>query len=159
MKLLSFESPEFYILCDQTQNIPLYDKNINLIIENYIYQEVHETCSEQLTSIIRTKYGIKHGSYQVFDNNNQLRKQCFYHDGLLHGEFKEWWSNGNLKMDTFYNNDALHTQHHHLFFENGSLWISMSYIQGIKTDELIVYRSNGSVYQTHRFDDKGVRIC
>ena len=61
-KFIDYNSPEKDILIEHFKTIPMMDKWIANIIEEYIYSTVREYYPDgSLKSEYRTKYGEKHG--------------------------------------------------------------------------------------------------
>ena len=51
------------------------------------------------------KDGKKHGKVQVFyKNNNKLRYEGNYNNGLMDGKWTYYWENGNKKVEGLFKN-------------------------------------------------------
>ena len=104
----NYNSPEYKILKDVFENIPMMDTYIANVVEEYIYSTVKEYYPEKEGGLLNceylTKYGKKHGKYKNWFYNGQLYVQIFYKDGKEHGEYKEWDEYGNIDIKTTYIN-------------------------------------------------------
>ena len=100
-KFVDFNSPEKDILLEHFKTIPMMEKWIANIIEEYIYFTVREYYPDgSLKSEYRTKYGEKDGEYKEWHDNGQLYIQTNYVEGKLHGEYKKWYDDGKLCSQT-----------------------------------------------------------
>jgi antitoxin component YwqK of YwqJK toxin-antitoxin module len=105
-KLENFNSPEKEVLLELFEKMPMMDKWIASLIENYIYSYVREYYpSEEGGSLkceYRTKFGLKDGECKVWYDNRQLWQQTTYIDDKVNGEYKRWYDNGQLMEQITY---------------------------------------------------------
>jgi antitoxin component YwqK of YwqJK toxin-antitoxin module len=95
-KFSNFNSPEYEVLKEVFEKIPMMDTYISNIIEEYIYSTVrHYYEDDSLKREYRTKYGEKDGEYKLWHDNGQLDIQTTYVEGKKHGEYKMWHPTDN----------------------------------------------------------------
>ena len=136
-KLDNFNSPEKKVLLEYFQNIPMMDKWIASVIENYIYAYVEEYGdNRQLKCKYRTKYGEKDGEYKAWWDKGQLGVQKTYVEDKLYGEYKEWHSNGQLYTQTTYVEGKLHGEYKG-WNSNGQLYIQSTFVEGKEIKSVI----------------------
>jgi len=93
-KFINFQSPEKDILIDVLNGYPLLDSvNISSIIENIIYQQIEEY---HPNGYLRCKYtvrfGERHGLYQEWWDDGQMKEESNWTDGLKDGLYQRWCS-------------------------------------------------------------------
>ena len=62
----------------------------------------------------------KNGEHKEWYNNGQLRKHCYYKDGILDGEYKDWWDNGQM-WEHYYCKNGRKNGEYKSWYEEGQL--------------------------------------
>jgi antitoxin component YwqK of YwqJK toxin-antitoxin module len=102
-KFSNFNSPEYRVLKEVFEKIPMMDTYIANIIEEYIYSTVRKYYTDgSLEFEYRTKFGEKDGEYKEWFGSGNLYIQTTYVDGKRHGEYKRWYVNGQLMEQITY---------------------------------------------------------
>jgi antitoxin component YwqK of YwqJK toxin-antitoxin module len=74
--------------------------------------------------------GVKHGKYEEWHKNGQLKVQCIYNNGMKNKLYEEWHSNGQLKVRCSYKNGKRLGDLYEEFDSNGDVKVSCSYLNG-----------------------------
>jgi antitoxin component YwqK of YwqJK toxin-antitoxin module len=78
-KFVGYNSPEYQVLKEVFENMPMMDTYIANIVEEYIYSTVREYFPNgSFDREYRTKYGEKDGECKVWYDNGQLWEQTTY---------------------------------------------------------------------------------
>lgn len=93
-KFINFQSPEKDILIDVLNGYPLLDSvNISSIIENIIYQQIEEYHPNgDLKCKYTVRFGERHGLYQEWWDDGQMKEESNWTDGLKDGLYQRWCS-------------------------------------------------------------------
>jgi len=93
-KFINFQSPEKDILIDVLNEYPLLDSvNISSIIENIIYQQIEEYHPNgDLKCKYTVRFGERHGLYQEWWDDGQMKEESNWTDGLKDGLYQRWCS-------------------------------------------------------------------
>jgi hypothetical protein len=103
-KLYDFKSPEKVILDEVFNNIPMMDKWIPSIIENYIYslKIKQNSVTKNINTKYRIKYDKKDGEYEQFYRNGALAIKTTYINDEINGLYQEWDSHGKVIIYAVY---------------------------------------------------------
>src|SRR5204863_424441 len=88
-----------------------------------------------------------HGECNYWHRNGQLKKKCYYSDGLLHGEYKEWNETGLLIILKNYDHGLLHGSCT-LWDETGNLSGQRQYEHGNLHGKKMIWYPNGWYTET-----------
>lgn len=107
-KLIDYNSPEKEVLLELFDKMPMMDKWIASVIENFIYGYVRIYHRNGLLKTqYKTKYGEKDGEYKEFYDNGQIWLKYNYLNGKKNDEYEIWNYNGQLLVKTNYINDIV----------------------------------------------------
>ncbi len=107
-KFINYNSAEKAILQTVFDKIPLMDKYIANIIEEYIYGTVKTFYSTgELKEEYITKYRVKNGEYKRYHKNGKISVKTTYLNGKKEGVYKVFYDNGNLKLKTTFKKGKL----------------------------------------------------
>jgi antitoxin component YwqK of YwqJK toxin-antitoxin module len=111
-KFSKFNSPEYRVLKEVFEKMPMMDTYIANIIEEYIYSTVREYHEDgSLMCEYRTKFGEKDGEYKSWYNNGQICLQTTFVDGKKHGEYKEWLYTGQIFEQSTFVDGKMHGEY------------------------------------------------
>lgn len=104
----------------------------------------------QLRKLCYYKNGLLHGAYNIWQDDGRLWEDCFYKNGLLHGEY---YYTGYLTKHRFYKNGELHGEYKY-WDEDGVLRKHCFYKNGELHGEFIEWFHSGLI-ETHCFYKNG----
>jgi len=178
-KFKEYNSPEYQIIKDVFESIPMMDVYIANIVEEYIYSTVIEyyPSNKSIKCKYLTKYGEKDGEYKEWHHNSNrisdLHIQTTYVNGKKHGEHKVWYRDsrlalnetegrtdnsvedrGQLRIQTMYVDDKIHGEYRY-WDEDGELLIQTTCVNGKTHGEYKQFFTSGNLHiQTTYIDGK-----
>ena len=90
---------------------------------------------------------IKHGHFECFYNNGQIKKECSYNKNRLHGEYNKWFEDGKKEISGEYNLGKrvnLWT----LFNEDGSIYLQGNYSNNKKNGKWSRFFNDGTLKES-----------
>ena len=146
-KFSNYNSPEYRVLKEVFENIPMMDTYIANIIEEYIYSTVREYYENgSLQCEYRTKYGLKDGEYKEWYRSGNPFIQTTYVDDKRNGEYKLWYDikGGQIYEQTTYVDGKIHGEFK-VWWDNGTLGMHCTYVHGIRQGECKEWDENGNL--------------
>jgi antitoxin component YwqK of YwqJK toxin-antitoxin module len=90
----------------------------------------------------------RHGRYQEFYTNQQLRIDCYYQNGQQHGTYVEYYDDGNIKILCQYIDDELEGKYCQYYKHKNQLQLEYRYQNGKLEGRCLEYHSNGNLKRT-----------
>ncbi len=150
-KLINFNSIEQTLFKKVTNNIPLFDSNIALIFENYIYTKIVKYSTTINNSFIidiiikaTTRFKMKEGLYETWFKNGNKNVRCNYKDGKKDGLCEIWYENGNKWEECNYKDDEKDGLYQE-WYENGNLRMKQFYINDNEDGLFEAWWENGNI--------------
>lgn len=145
-KLINYHSYEQQYIKDITKNIHLFDTDIALIIENYIYNKELKYCPETNNLLLEksTKYGLVEGKCQFWSIGGIYTTIQYYKNNKKHGTFTSY--KNNIKFREFnYLNDLQHGLQLSCDTRNGNKLTEIYYENGKQNGKHISYWPNNII--------------
>jgi len=166
MKLTNYNSEEQAILKEVLSQYQLYDPNISLLIESFIYRPYktyHTNGQVKEEGVLR--FYRYHGTLTSYYEDGEIECTKEYTDGVLHGKVITYFPmlfNGKRKIQSIkrYCNDLLHglqEEYHESWSVYNITLEKKNYNHGVLTGEVVNYYLNGRIRNIKTFDEKGLQ--
>ena len=98
------------------------------------------------------------GSYQTYNRDGILKEKGTFENMRNSGKTTSYWPNGNLREILFYNEHGKLHGDLKFYYETGELEAEITFINGVMTDTVKRYYSDGGLKELAIFDSTGAKI-